>query len=66
MKSALCVCVWRGRSDKDVEVASFPGPQHFRLRGGPGIFPHVRDVNGGKDLIECGRSGAQNSKKRKR
>ena len=33
------------------------------------MFPHVRDVEGTKggrkDLIECGRTGAQNSKKSK-
>ena len=29
------------------------------------MFPHVRDVKGRKDLIECGLSGAQNSKKSK-
>ena len=29
------------------------------------MFPHVRDVKGRKDLIEHGRTGAQNSKKSK-
>ena len=50
-------------------VASFPGLRHFGLhkeRGGPGIFSHVRDVEGRKvikELIERGYTGAQNSKK---
>jgi len=29
----------------------------------PGIFSHVCDIKGRKDLIEHGRTGAQNSKK---
>ena len=29
------------------------------------MFPHVRDVEGRKDLIGRGRTGAQNSKKSK-
>ena len=29
------------------------------------MFPHVHDVEGRKDLIERGRTGAQNSKKSK-
>ena len=32
---------------------------------GPGMFPHVCDIEGRKDLIERGRTGAQNSKKSK-
>ena len=50
--------------------ASFPGLCRFQLheeRGGPGIFSHecnVKGKNGGrKDLIGCGRTGAQNNKK---
>ena len=49
-----------------VMLASFPGPHCFCLhkeRRGPGIFPHVCGVKGRKDLIECGHTGAQNSKK---
>ena len=49
-------------------VASFPGPSaafgSTNGREGPGMFPHMRDVEGRKDLIiERGRTGAQNSKK---
>ena len=47
-------------------LASFPGPHAtfgcMKERGRPGMFPHVRDVEGRKDLIEHGQSGAQNSK----
>ena len=50
-------------------VASFPGPRAAfsctKECGGPGMFPHVCDVEGRKDLIEYGGTGAQNSKKSK-
>ena len=45
-------------------VASFPGPHCFHVheeRRGPGIFSHMCYVKSRKDLIECGRTGAQNS-----
>ena len=44
-------------------LASFPGPCCFQECGGPGIFSHVPDVKGRKNLIECGHAAAQNSKK---
>ena len=48
-------------------IASFPGPHVAfgctKEHGGPGMLPHVRDVEGRKDFIECERSEAQNNKK---
>ena len=48
-------------------IASFPGPRAvfscMKECGGSGILHHVCDVKGRKDLIEHGRTGAQNSKK---
>ena len=47
-------------------VASFQGPHatfgRTKERGGPGMFPHVCDIKGRKDLIERGRTGAQKIK----
>ena len=44
-------------------LVSFPGPRAAfgctKEREGPGMFPHVCDVKGRKDLIECGRSGSE-------
>jgi len=57
--------IYKSLTNFNDELALFPVPCHFRLheeQGGPGIFSPVRDVKGRKDLIECGRTGAQNRK----
>ena len=54
------------KGDTLYSLALFPGPRCFRLheeRGGPGIFSHMCNIKGRKDLIECGHTGDQNSKK---
>ena len=52
---------------KDTVINVSPAVTSMELlheeRRGPGTFSHVRDVKGRKDLIEHGRTGAQNSKK---
>ena len=47
-----CTCEYESRENSRENIASFPGPRAAfgcaKERGGPGMFPHVRNVEGRK------------------